>query len=225
MRLILKKSKFLLLVFLFNDSFLFASENNVQYGYASYYADKFEGNHTKSGEIFNQKLYTAAHATLPFNTLVKITHMRTKKTIFVKINDRCPKYPNRIIDLTKSAAKKLGILWSGIGYIKLEVISQSHLNMAVGRTDNFSTKINSDENLYKGMMYYMNGYMTPFDRHIVGNLIQYKLKRISISKTKKKSKKHKNKKKIKQPKRKKLVLANTFTDFTLLFNRHYHCKI
>ncbi len=205
MRLILKKSKFLLLVFFcLMIRFLFASENNVQYGYASYYADKFEGNHTKSGEIFNQKLYTAAHATLPFNTLVKITHMRTKKTIFVKINDRCPKYPNRIIDLTKSAAKKLGILWSGIGYIKLEVISQSHLNMAVGRTDNFSTKINSDENLYKGMMYYMNGYMTPFDRHIVGNLIQYKIKENQYKQDEKeKSKKHKNKKKIKQPKRKK----------------------
>jgi len=197
----LNKRKFILLGILsLIICFSFAGNKNVQYGYASYYADKFEGNYTKSGEIFNQKLYTAAHATLPFNTLVKVTHMRTKKSIVVKINDRCPKYPNRIIDLTKSAAKKLGIIWSGIGYIKLEVINPRELNMKESLSYDFIKRLNSDKNLFKGMMIYMNGYMTPLNRHIVRNIIQYKMKE-DLYKNELKDKKNKKQRKERKRKR------------------------
>ena len=77
---------------------------------ATYYNDKFENRKTSSGEVFSQKLYTAAHRTLPLQTVVKVTSNRTGKSVLVKINDRCGRHG--IIDVSKSAAQRIGLTGS-----------------------------------------------------------------------------------------------------------------
>ena len=92
---------------------------------ASYYADKFHGRKTSSGEIFNMYSLTAAHKTLPFNTIVKVTNLRNGKSVNVRINDRGPFVPGREIDLSKAAAVKLGMIGTGTATVSLEIISNS----------------------------------------------------------------------------------------------------
>lgn len=91
-------------------------------GYASFYADKFEGKATASGEKYYHAKQTAAHKTLPFGTIVKVTNLSNNKTVAVRINDRGPNVPDRLIDLSRSAAKKLGMLKQGIARVRIEVI-------------------------------------------------------------------------------------------------------
>lgn len=94
----------------------------VQYGTASYYADKFEGRKTANGEIFRQEKMTAAHNTLPLGTWIRVTNLRNKKEVVVRINDRLhPKNP-RIVDLSKKAAKKLGYTGHGLTKVRVEVL-------------------------------------------------------------------------------------------------------
>jgi len=96
-----------------------------QIGIASYYGYKWHGRTTANGEKLNIYAQTAAHKYLPFGTLVKVTDLDTKKSIVVRINDRGPYIHGRVIDLTDSAAKKLGILHKGIARVKIEVIGQA----------------------------------------------------------------------------------------------------
>lgn len=93
-------------------------------GGASYYAKKFTGRRTASGEKYNPKLLTAAHRTLPFGTYVLVTNLRNKKQVIVKINDRGPFIKGRIIDLSKSAAVEIDMIRSGVANVKVE---QLHL--------------------------------------------------------------------------------------------------
>ena len=94
----------------------------VQTGKASFYADKFEGSPTASGEKYRHSKLTAAHKTLPFGTRVKVTNQANQQTVEVVINDRGPYVENRIIDLSKSAAEKLGFVNQGLADVKLEVL-------------------------------------------------------------------------------------------------------
>jgi rare lipoprotein A len=86
-----------------------ASTDVLETGRATFYAKKFTGRRTASGERFNPKALTAAHRTLPFGTLVKVQNVRNGKTVVVRINDRGPHVKGCLIDLTKAAAKKLGL--------------------------------------------------------------------------------------------------------------------
>jgi rare lipoprotein A len=86
----------------------------AQCGGASWYGPGFNGNKTASGEIFNENAMTAAHRTLPFGTQVLVTDQRTGASITVTINDRGPFHGNRIIDLSKEAANKLGFRNRGV---------------------------------------------------------------------------------------------------------------
>lgn len=92
----------------------------TQEGIASYYADKYEGRPTASGEIFRQDLLTAAHKTLPFGTMVTITNLKNGKKIRVKINDRGPFVAGRIIDVTSRGARELDFIRDGIVNVKIE---------------------------------------------------------------------------------------------------------
>lgn len=92
-------------------------------GVASYYAKKFEGRKCSSGEVFRQDSLTAAHKTLPFGTIVKVTNLKNDSVVIVKINDRLPKNSKRIIDLTRRAAKQLNFIQQGITKVEIEVIS------------------------------------------------------------------------------------------------------
>ena len=94
----------------------------VQTGKASFYADKFEGAPTASGERYRHNKLTAAHKTLPFGTRVRVTNLSNNESVEVIINDRGPYVENRIIDLSKSAAEKLGFINQGLADIRLEVV-------------------------------------------------------------------------------------------------------
>ncbi|MBO1531841.1 septal ring lytic transglycosylase RlpA family protein [Psychrobacter sp. F1192] len=76
-------------------------------GNTSYYGSKFHGKRTASGSIFNMNAMTAAHKTLPFGTEVEVTNPKTKQSVIVKITDRGPFTPGRVLDLSKAAAGKI----------------------------------------------------------------------------------------------------------------------
>lgn len=94
----------------------------VQTGKASYYADRFEGKPTASGEKYRHNKLTAAHKTLPFGTRVRVTNLANNNSVEVVINDRGPYVEDRIIDVSKSAAEKLGFIVQGLADVKVEVI-------------------------------------------------------------------------------------------------------
>lgn len=166
-----KRIVLLLTVLLLSTNIAFGQSKFEQYGYASYYADAFQGRNTTSGEKYNNALYTAAHATLPFHTLVKITNLKNNISVIVKINDRCPRYSNRIIDLSKAAAKKLDIIAAGIANVKLEVITQSQLNFINNYPDSLYEFFSSDSSSLKSNMFFGRIYMTKIDRQVFGNLL------------------------------------------------------
>lgn len=92
---------------------------------ATFYHDRFENKKTSSGELFSQSKYTAAHKSLPLNTLVKVTNTKNGKSVLVKINDRCRKHG--VIDLSRVAAQRLQILEHGSAPVKIEVVSNEYL--------------------------------------------------------------------------------------------------
>jgi len=92
-------------------------------GMASFYADKFDGKTTASGEIFKQNKMTAAHRTLPFGTVLKVTNLDNNQTVTVTVNDRGPFVDKRIIDLSRAAAEKLNFIDKGTTNVKIEVVS------------------------------------------------------------------------------------------------------
>ena len=97
---------------------------HTQVGHASYYGKKFHGRTTANGERFNMNAMTAAHKTLPLGTKVRVTRVDTGNSIVVRINDRGPFIKGRIIDLSKGAARKLGMIQRGVSEVKVEVLSR-----------------------------------------------------------------------------------------------------
>lgn len=95
---------------------------HVETGQASWYGKAHHGELTASGERFDMHALTAAHRTLPFGTIVRITHLGSGKSVNVRINDRGPFRSSRIIDLSYEAARRLGIVARGTARVKLTVI-------------------------------------------------------------------------------------------------------
>lgn len=93
-------------------------------GQASYYADKFHGRATASGEKYDKKKLTGAHRTLPFGTIVRVTNTANGKSVDVRINDRGPFKAGRIVDVSRAAAEKLDMITAGVINCTMEVISQ-----------------------------------------------------------------------------------------------------
>lgn len=91
-------------------------------GIASYYADEFHGRTTANGETYDMHALTAAHRTLPFNTVVRVTHLENRRSVVVRINDRGPFKDDRVIDLSLEAAKQIGLIANGTGPVLLEVL-------------------------------------------------------------------------------------------------------
>lgn len=91
-------------------------------GTASYYAHRFHGRKTASGERFDMHAMTAAHKTLKFGTRVKVTNKANGKSVIVRINDRGPYAKGRMIDVSYAAAKKLGMIRSGTAKVSLSVV-------------------------------------------------------------------------------------------------------
>ena len=99
----------------------------VFYGQASFYANKFNGRRTANGEKFDQKKFTCACNVLPLGTWVKITNLRNKRTVIVKVNDRIHPKMRRVADLSRAAAQKLGYISSGLTRVKVEVVDKKSI--------------------------------------------------------------------------------------------------
>lgn len=110
---------FLVIVLCFTGVF---AMGQVQTGKASFYADKFDGSPTASGEKYRKGKLTGAHKSLPFGTKVRVTNLANNQTVEVVINDRGPYVDGRIIDVSRAAAEKLGFVNQGLAEVKIEVL-------------------------------------------------------------------------------------------------------
>ncbi len=93
-------------------------------GLASWYGPKFHGRQTANGERYNMHALTAAHKILPMNTLVKVENLENGRSVVVRINDRGPFVKNRVIDLSRSAAARLGMLKRGVAKVRLTALGE-----------------------------------------------------------------------------------------------------
>lgn len=126
-------TRFSLATFLFLTFFLMSScatsrgtatrGMTLEVGIASWYGPTFHGKSTANGETYDQHDFTAAHKTLPFNTVVKVTNLENGKSVVVRINDRGPYSPNRVIDLSRAAATEIDMIGPGTVEVRLELVS------------------------------------------------------------------------------------------------------
>jgi rare lipoprotein A len=93
-------------------------------GKVAYYGAKFKGRKTASGERFNPAAMTMAHKSLPFGTMVRVTNVKTKKSVVVRVNDRGPSTPDRIGDLSRAAAVKVGAIKNGYAEVTLTKVAK-----------------------------------------------------------------------------------------------------
>ena len=91
-------------------------------GLASFYDEPFHGRQTSNGEIYDKYGFTAAHNSWPFNTIVKVTNLNNNKSVKIRINDRMPKHPARIIDLSYGTALQLDMLNDGVVKVRLDIL-------------------------------------------------------------------------------------------------------
>jgi rare lipoprotein A len=93
-------------------------------GKASFYGSEFNGRKTANGEIYDETALTAAHRTLPFGTVLRVTNLRNGLSVIVRINDRGPFHPDRVIDLSKNAAEEIDLITYGVTDIEAEILEQ-----------------------------------------------------------------------------------------------------
>lgn len=96
--------------------------SRIQTGQASWYGQKFHDRTTASGEKYDIRKLTAAHRTLPFNTLVRVENLKNGRKVDVRINDRGPFVEGRIIDLSRKAAEKLDMIADGVIPVRIEIL-------------------------------------------------------------------------------------------------------
>ncbi|MFL6861739.1 MAG: septal ring lytic transglycosylase RlpA family protein [Allosphingosinicella sp.] len=114
----------------FDDSVTFPevaapSYEAVGQGEASYYGPGFAGNRTASGERFNPAALTCAHRSLPLGTMLRVTNVSNGRSVTVRVNDRGPFAPGRVLDMSLAAARDLGMIRSGKAMVRLEVVHES----------------------------------------------------------------------------------------------------
>ncbi len=103
-------------------SFAMSKNKPLASGIASYYANKFEGRRTANGERYRHDALTAAHRTAPFGTKIRVTSLVSGKSVVVRVNDRGPYSKGRVIDLSVSAARRIGLQRSGLMRVKLQLV-------------------------------------------------------------------------------------------------------
>lgn len=102
----------------------------IERGIASWYGEKFHGRRTSSGETYDMYGMTAAHKSLPLPSYVEVTNLQTGRKVVVKVNDRGPFHENRVIDLSWTAASKLGILGKGTGLVEVRAVGPGYKTAA-----------------------------------------------------------------------------------------------
>lgn len=122
-----------LLVFFFSPLLLLAQGEAlfIQEGTASYYASKFHGNRTASGEVYVKDGLTAAHKILPFGTTLRVTNQKNGNTVVVRVNDRLPASSKRQIDLSRAAATRLEMIQDGLAKVRIEAVDLDQLDQLV----------------------------------------------------------------------------------------------
>lgn len=105
-----------------NNGETLASNDIFASGIASFYANKFNGKRTASGELFNNSELTAAHRSLAFGTKIRITNKANGRQTIFRINDRGPWSNGRIIDISRAAAQEIGMIQRGVAHVDLEII-------------------------------------------------------------------------------------------------------
>jgi rare lipoprotein A len=118
------------------DSHSSKAKHWYEIGKASWYGPHFQGKKTANGEAFDMNSLTCAHRNLPLGSWVRVTNLRNRKSIFVRVNDRGPMPADRIIDLSYAAAQAVGI--QGLGKVKLEVLHNGDTEMAQALLAQFS---------------------------------------------------------------------------------------
>ncbi len=109
---------------------MYVPEEDANYkaeGYASFYGDDFHGRYTANGEIFDKESISAAHPTMPLPSYARVTNLRNKKSIIVRVNDRGPYVGNRVIDLSVRTAKLLDFYGQGLAKVKVEYVGRAPL--------------------------------------------------------------------------------------------------
>ncbi len=131
---------------------LSSSQGYKERGLASWYGSKFHGKRTSSGEPYDMHAMTAAHKTLPLPTYVRVTNLKNGRQVVLKVNDRGPFHENRIIDLSHTAAVKLGIKGTGTGLVEVEAITPGQTPAptvtSISKAPPSSVSIPSSINLY-----------------------------------------------------------------------------
>ena len=161
-------------------------------GTASWYGYDFHGNSTSNGEFYNMYAYTAAHKTLPMNTILKVTNLKNGKSVIVRVNDRGPFAANRIIDLSYAAAKKIDMIRDGTAPVKITVLGFNGKITPKGKIvpqkeikkvtlKNFAVQIGSFRNIEGAYRYkekydrYLNRYYAIIKKFIYNNKPVFKV--------------------------------------------------
>jgi len=113
-------------------------------GYASWYGGKFQGRLTANGEVFDTATLTAAHKTLPFGTVVEVTHLGNGRTVAVRINDRGPFVEGRVIDLSRAGADALDMVGEGVAPVQLRIVSEPGEPMRTIQIGSFGVRANAE---------------------------------------------------------------------------------
>lgn len=144
---------------------------------ATYYHDKFENRYTSSGEKFSQKLYTAAHKTLPFHTIVKVTNPKTSRSVLVKINDRCARAG--VLDLSKTAAKRVDLLLMGVCNVKMEIMPENYRLIWEQQGDMFAMFDSVNMAVEQQICYMDSLYNSLNDKYIFDSIYNIKIATLS----------------------------------------------
>lgn len=94
----------------------------AELGLASFYADRFQGRPTASGQPYDRTALTCAHRTAPFGARLRVTDLETGRSVVVTVNDRGPQGAGRVVDLSRAAAERLGMIGRGLTRVRLELV-------------------------------------------------------------------------------------------------------
>jgi len=145
---------------------VWAQQIFMQKGIASFYADHFQGRVTANGDRYDKNELTAAHKTLAFGSVVRVTNELTQKSVLVRINDRGPYVKGRIIDLSRKAAESIELIHSGTAKVIIELIEGEGEVVEVSETDTFEEELISNKLMVPGM-YRINGESAPLRGYTV----------------------------------------------------------